>query len=323
MATPLETFKNSYNNSQERQNSLKWQNATINDVAKKYGFNFSKDYANQQAEIGAAAQRNQYNAAKRLNQTTNMQTMKELDSNLKEGIVGTENTFFQNYLQQRQSQANRGLNAGMQADQDLRLGMKQQEVTAGLYRDTNNARAKEMDRYNNEALTIQEALALVEKQRVAEAEKMYQDLLTKGYGMLGTERSWYNTLDQQAYGKYQDEISNWYREQDRLAQEAAAARARAAQQAQQRAAQQAQKAAQSQLSKYQEMLNSQSNQTPIQAYENTPVKNAVRNLVNNPSTSYATRNAFTNPIAKYAGSVAGDLALTPYDKMKMFMGERY
>jgi hypothetical protein len=320
MATPLETFKSNYNSSQERQNSLKWQNATINDVAKKYGFNFSKDYANQQAEIGAAAQRNQYNAAKRLNQTTNMQTMKELDSNLKEGIVGTENNFFQGYLQQRQNQANRGLNAGMQADQDLRLGMKQQEVTAGLYRDTNNARSKEMDRFNNESLTIQEAMALVEKQKVAEAEKMYQDLITKGYGMLGTERSWYNTLDQQAYGKYQDEI-DLYMQQQQLAEQAAARRA--AQQRAQQAAIQQQQAMNKALTPYQDLLKGQSNQTPIQAYENTPVKNAVRNLVSSPSTSYATRNAFTNPIAKYAGSVAGDLALTPYDKMKMFMGERY
>jgi hypothetical protein len=323
MATPLETFKTNYQNSAERQNSLKWQNATINDVAKKYGFNFSKDYANQQAEAVAAAQRNQYNSAARQNQTTNMQTMKELDSNLKDGIVGTENTFFQNYLQQRQNQANRGLNAGIQADQDVRLGMNQQSVLAGLYRDTNNARSKEMDRFNNQSLDITEALALVEKQKLTEAEKLYQELITKGYGMLGTERGWYNTLDQQAYGKYQDDINLWYKEQDRLAQEAErAARARAAQQA---AAQQAaqQSALQKQLDAYKNQLAQQAapKLTPIQQYYNTPARNAVNNIIGNPSTSYATRNAFTNPLTTAASSVARNSNISAYGKMKMLFGE--
>jgi hypothetical protein len=325
MATPLETFKTQYQNSQERQNSLKWQNATINDVAKKYGFNFSKDYANQQAEAVAAAQRNQYNSAARQNQSTNMQTMKELDTNLKDGIVGTENTFFQNYLQQRQNQANRGLNAGVQADQDLRLGMNQQSVLAGLYRDTNNARSKEMDRFNNQALDITEALALVEKQKLTEAEKLYQEMITKGYGILGTERGWYNTLDQQAYGRYQDDINLWYKEQDRLAQEAARAeaarRARAQAAAQQQAAQQS--ALQKQLQAYQNQLAQQAapKLTPIQQYYSTPARQAVNNVLSNPTTSYATRYAFTNPLSNTASTVKNNSNLSYYDKMKMIYGE--
>lgn len=323
MATPLETYKNNYNSSAERQNSLKWQNATINDVAKKYGFNFSKDYANQQAESVAQAQRNQYNAAQRTNKSANMQTMKELDSNLKDGIVGTENTFFQNYLAQRQNQANRGINSGMQADQDLRLGMNQQSVLAGLYRDTNNNRAKEMDRFNNQSLEIQEALALVEQQKLTEAEKLYQEMITRGYGMLGTERSWYNTLDQQRYGQYQDDINLWYKEQDRLAAERAAAEARRARE--QAAAQQAaqQSAIQKQLQAYQAQIAKQSapKQTPIQQYYNTPAKNAVNNLLSKPSTSYATTYAFTNPLNTAASTVKNNSSLSYYDKMKMIYGE--
>lgn len=204
MATPLQT----YNTSQEHTNALKWQNATINDVAKKYGFDFSKDYANQQAEVAAQAQRNQYNVASRSNASMNSQTLKSIDTGLKDGLMNTEDSFFQSYLQQRQNQANRGLNAGIQADQDTRLAMNQQKVFAGLYRDANNARSKEMDRFNNEAMTIQQALALVEQKKLADAAKMYQDLLTQGYGLLGQERGWWNTLDQQAYGKYRDQIAD-------------------------------------------------------------------------------------------------------------------
>lgn len=324
MATPLETYKQNYEASQEHQNSLKWQNATINDVASKYGFNFSKDYANQQAESVAQAQRNQYNAAARTNQSTNMQTMKELDSGLRDGVIGTENTFFQNYLQQRQAQANKGLNAGIQTDQDVRLGMNQQSVLAGLYRDTNNNKAKEMDRFNNQSMEIQEALALVEQQKNTEAEKLYQELITKGYGMLGTERGWYNTLDQQRYGQYQDDINLWYKEQDRLAQEAARAAAERARQ--QAAAQQAaqQSALQKQLDAYKAQLAKQAapQLTPIQKYESTPAKIAVNNLVGRQPTGSPTTYAFTNSLTKAASSVARNSNISPYAKMQMLFGER-
>lgn len=326
MATPLETYKQNYEASQEHQNSLKWQNATINDVASKYGFNFSKDYANQQAESVAQAQRNQYNAAARTNQSTNMQTMKELDSGLRDGVIGTENTFFQNYLQQRQAQANKGLNAGIQTDQDVRLGMNQQSVLAGLYRDTNNNKAKEMDRFNNQSMEIQEALALVEQQKNTEAEKLYQELITKGYGMLGTERGWYNTLDQQRYGQYQDDINLWYKEQDRLAQEAA--RAAAARAAQQAAAQQAaqQSALNQQLQNMKDqMAKGAVTKTPIQEYTNaynmTPAARAV-SKVTTPSSSYANRYAFNNSLTNYAKTPASNTSLSAYQKVKMLFDEK-
>jgi hypothetical protein len=314
MATPLET----YNTSQERQNSLKWQNATINDVAKKYGFDFSKDYANKQAEAVAQAQRNSINNSTRQNQAMYGQNMRQINGDLKAGVVGTENNFFQTYLQQRQQQSNRGINAGMQADQNVRLGMNQQSVLADIYRDTANNKSKESDRYSNEAMKLQDALALVEQQKLTEAEKMYQELLTRGYGMLGTERGWYNTLDQQAYGKYRDAQAD---------ADAAAARAAA-----QRAQQQAQQQAAAQQAKLNDLYNNYNqakgggttNLTPIQQYTNafnmTPAARAVSKITT-PSSSYSTRYAFNNYGTDYAKTPASNTSMTAYEKMRMLFGE--
>jgi hypothetical protein len=322
MATPLET----YNNSQERQNGLKWQNATIQDVAKKYGFDFSKGYANKQAEAVAQAQRNSINNSTRQNQAMYGQNMKQINGDLKAGVVGTENNFFQTYLQQRQQQSNRGINAGMQADQNVRLGMNQQSVLADIYRDTANNKSKESDRYSNEAMRLQDALALVEQQKITEAEKMYQELLTRGYGMLGTERSWYNTLDQQAYGKYRDAQAD---------AEAAAARAAA-----QRAAKAAQQQAAQQQSRLNDLYNNYNqakgggttNLTPIQQYTNafnmTPAARAVSKITT-PSSSYTNRYLFNdslmsvknNPSIKYAQTPASNTSMTAYEKMRMLFGE--
>jgi hypothetical protein len=306
MATPLET----YNGSQERQNSLKWQNATIQDVAKKYGFDFSKGYANKQAEAVAQAQRNSINNSTRQNQAMYGQNMRQINGDLKAGVVGTENNFFQTYLQQRQQQSNRGINSGMQADQNMRLGMNQQSVLADIYRDTANNKSKESDRYSNEAMKLQDALALVEQQKITEAEKMYQELLTRGYGMLGTERSWYNTLDQQAYGKYRDAQAD---------AEAAAARAAA-----QRAAKQAQQTQAAQQSRLNDLYNqyqlsaskSAPSQTPIQKYYSTPAVHAVNQLKRNNPNDYATNQAFRAP-----STVANNYNISAYDKMRMLFGE--
>lgn len=317
MATPLETYQNQYNSSQERQNNLQWQNATINDVANKYGFRFDKGYADQQAETAAQAQRNAYNDASRQNQTLYDQTIRDINSGLKDGVIGTENNFFQQYLKQRQSQVNSGINAGMQADQDLRLGMNQQGVLAGLYRDANNNKSKEQSRYNNEVQRISEAMAQVERERQSTAEKLYQELLSQGYGLLGQERSWFNTLDNQRYGQYQDQINNWYKEQDLAIRKQEAARAAAARAAQEKAARDAalKAAQQSQLAKqlanYNKTRAAQA-QTPLDRYYSDPNIQRVEALKqSNPSTY----RYFGNPLPP-----AQNPSLSAWDKMKMIGG---
>jgi hypothetical protein len=320
MATPLETYQQQYNASQEHQNNLKWQNASINDVANKYGFRFDRGYADQQAETVASGQRNAYNDQSRQNQTLYDQTIRDINSGLKDGVIGTENNFFQNYLKQRQNQVNSGINAGMQADQDLRLGMNQQSVLAGLYRDANNNKAKEKDRYNNEVQRISEALAQVEKERQSTAEKLYQELLSQGYGLLGQERSWFNTLDNQRYGQYQDQIGNWYKEQDLALRKQEAARAAAARAAQQKAAQDAalKAAQQSNLAKQLQNYNATKAKqavTPAQRYVSTiaPIDNWARNSLS-PTVS--------NMVRSNSYSIANTPYLTAYDKMRMLTGGR-
>jgi hypothetical protein len=319
MATPLETYQTQYNTSQEHQNAQKWQNGTINDVASKYGFDFSQGYANQQAETAAAAQRNQYNAASRENQTANKQTVNQINSDLKQGVIGTENNFFQTYLQQRQSQANRGLNAGFQADQNLRLGMNQQAQLAGLYRDSANNKSKEMDRYNNQNQTISEALAQIEKQKAADSQKMYQDLLTQGYGMLGQERGWYNTLDQQRYGQYQDSIDNWYKEQDLLMKQQEAARAEAARQAAARASQQQAAARASQAAaaakKLQDTVNNYNVAVSKQAL--TPIEQYVQTIAPVEKWRSTLSPTVSNMVKANSYSPANTPYINAYDKMKM------
>jgi hypothetical protein len=209
MAVPQD-YVNQYNNSAAKANSQKWQNATVDDLSKKYGFDFSRNYANQQAEVEAQAKRNAQQSASRENQSLNKQTMNQIQSGLREGVVGTEHNFFNTYLQQRQAQANRGMNAGFQADQNLRLGMNQQKEMAGLYRDANLARSKESDRYNNASMTIQEAMAFIESEKLANANKMYQDGRVQGYGLLGNERDYYRQMGSDEWGRTQDNIRNYY-----------------------------------------------------------------------------------------------------------------
>lgn len=223
-----DNYMNEYKTSQEYLNNQKWQNATIQDVANKYGFNFSQDYANQQAEVAAQAKRNEQQAAQRQNASANTNNIRSINDSLREGVIGTENSTFQQYLAQRQQQANKGINAGLQADQNLRLNMNAQSVLGGFYRDAARNKAAENERFTLENQKISEALAQVESEKNLQSTKLYQDMLAQGYGILGTERGYYNDLDSKVYGQTQDKLANYYREQELALQRARVAADRAA-----------------------------------------------------------------------------------------------
>lgn len=195
-----------YQTSEAHQNAQKWQSATINDLAKKYGFDYSQEYANRQAEAQAQAKRNAYNATKRENQTANKQTLRMVDSNVREANSGLDHSYFQQFINNQQQLSDRGLNAGLTQDSQMRLGMNKQSELASMYRDANNIRSKEMDRYNNEATRISEALALVEQEKIAQAQSLYQTLRQQGYQNLNTERDWTQQLDQSVWSRTQSEI---------------------------------------------------------------------------------------------------------------------
>lgn len=218
MAT-VDQLYNQYMGSQAYQNQQKMQNATIQDIANKYGFNFSRDYANQQAEAQAQAQRNAYNNSLRQNQSQYKQSLSQIDKNIRDSNQAIDHSFFQNMLQQQQNQANNGLNAGIAADQNLRLGMNAQAQLADVYGQANLARQQATRDYGLEAQRLREALDLVEQQKLADAEKYYQDALMRGYDILGQERSYAASNAANEWARIADQVATALQQQQMAQQE--------------------------------------------------------------------------------------------------------
>lgn len=208
--------QNQYNNSDAKTNYDRMQNATIDDIAKKYGFDFSREYANRQAEAEAQAKRNAYNNSLRLNETQNQETMQQIENNVRESNTALDHNYFQQMLAQQQSQANSGLNGGIAADQNLRLAMNKQAQLADVYKDANLGRMQESNRFNNESTRLSEALALVEQQKTAQAQELYQELLMRGYDILGQDRNWARQVDRDARGDMEFDVGQLEKALDRL-----------------------------------------------------------------------------------------------------------
>lgn len=170
-------------------NQFKTQSATINDIAAKYGFDFSRDYANRQAEAEAQAKRNAVEDAKRKNQSNKDLNMKQIDNNLMSQAEGLDRNYFQQYQQQAQAQVNGGINGGIAADQDLRMAMARQASMSDSYRDANLGRMQENQRFTNDDLRLAEELGLVNQQALARGESLYNDRLMQGAGLaMDTDR---------------------------------------------------------------------------------------------------------------------------------------
>lgn len=244
-------------------------NATISDIAKKYGFDFSRDYANRQAEALAQAERNAYQNSLRQNQSLYEQNLRQIDTGIRNASNALDHEFFQQMLNQQQSQVNTGLNAGIAADQDLRLAMNKQAQLGSVYSQAENARQAELSRYSNEALRLREALDLVEKQRQANAEKMYQELLRQGYDILSNDRSYYNQVAGMEWQRYADMIAQQLQERQ-LEQQRQLEEARLALQRQQMAAQRAMAQRQAAAS------------TSINSANLSEIEKLIRQYINNP-----------------------------------------
>lgn len=199
-----------------------WTQATINDVAKKYGFDFSQGYANRQAAVEAQAERNTYNNSIRQNNSLNQNTMKTIDNGMRESSSALDHDYFQKYLAQQQAQAGAGLNAGIAADQNTRMAFQKQSQFSNVLRDAQQARTEELSRYNLEAQRLAEALGLVDKSEKVNAQRYYQDLLAQGHGILSNDRSFGLQYDQFAWQKQMDEAQLALQRQQLAAQQAAA-----------------------------------------------------------------------------------------------------
>jgi hypothetical protein len=196
-----------YNNSTAAKNAAQYQNLTMDQIGKKYGFNFSRDYAKQQADTIASGQTNAQNAAKRENESMNKLNTQRILDNYRSSAKGLDKGYFEQFLGQGQNQANRGLNGGMVADQNLRLAMNKQSELGDLFRTRNQSDQEESMRFSNTNQSIMDSLAQIEKERAMNTEKMYQDGLYRGYDVLSSDRNYGMQLDNNAWGKYMDGLN--------------------------------------------------------------------------------------------------------------------
>jgi hypothetical protein len=196
------TTLSGYQNTAAAKAAQAYQGGTIQSVAGKYGLNISHAYADNQANVAAQAQINAQNAAARENTSSNKLNMQQIIDGYRSGASSLDKGYFQQFLNQGQSQVNRGLTGGMVADQNTRLAMNKQGELAGLWRTRNQATATEGQRYANTAQTIAEALTQIQKEKAANAEKMYQDNLYKGYDVLSSDRNYGLQLDNSGWSKY-------------------------------------------------------------------------------------------------------------------------
>jgi hypothetical protein len=179
----------------------------MNDIGKKYGFNFSRDYAKQQADTIASGQTNAQNAAKRENESMNKLNTQRILDDYRSSAKGLDKGYFEQYLGQGQNQVNRGLTGGMVADQNLRLAMNKQSELGDLFRTRNQANQEESMRFSNTNQSILDSLAQIEKERAMNTEKMYQDGLYRGYDVLSSDRNYGMQMDNNAWSKYMDGLN--------------------------------------------------------------------------------------------------------------------
>lgn len=196
-----------YNKSAQAKNAQAYQNTTMDDIGKKYGFNFSRDYAKQQADTIASGQLNAQNAAKRENESANKMNMQRILNDYRSSASGLDKGYFQQYLGQGQNQTNRGLNGGLALAQNLQLAMNKQSELGDLFRTRNQANQEESMRFSNTNQSIADALAQIERERGTNTEKMYQDGLYRGYDVLSSDRNYGMQLDNSAWSKYMDGLN--------------------------------------------------------------------------------------------------------------------
>lgn len=137
--------------------------ATLADLAAKYGFTFKREDAARQAAAEAAAKQKEIDTARMGAQQNERVALSQMDQD-----------FFQQFRAQAQNQVNSGLNAGIAADQDLRMGMNMQNAMGQLKAET----ATEMFRLNKEQQGIkQEELARTDELYNERLQQMFDNSL--------------------------------------------------------------------------------------------------------------------------------------------------
>lgn len=164
-AEALEEFNKLYQ--QQIDDQVKQEVNLVDELAKKYGFDYSREYAQRQAEIRAQQQRDAIEAQRRAIENQIMSATEALDRD-----------YFQRYMQQAQQLTEAGLNAGIAADQNLRLAMARQASLGDVYRDANLQR-----------FALGQEEARVEQERLAYEEQLYNERLRQAFDQIQQERA--------------------------------------------------------------------------------------------------------------------------------------
>lgn len=147
-------------------NKYRTETGTIEDLKNKYGFDYTREYAERIAEQEARNRRQQVE-----------HNLRQVDDAVYGALDGLDRDYFQQMRNLGQAQAESGLNAGIAADQDLRLQMAQQAAMGGVYRDAATERYRLGQQLEN----------IVSDQALRE-EQLYQDRLLHAMNFLHQER---------------------------------------------------------------------------------------------------------------------------------------
>jgi hypothetical protein len=99
---------------------------SLADVQKEFGLQDPAKYAETLANANAQGKLDGIESQR-----------KNIDQNLREGQMAMDVDFFHQFRNQKEAQAQRGLNAGIEAQQNTQLDMNRQSVLGDLYRDAN------------------------------------------------------------------------------------------------------------------------------------------------------------------------------------------
>lgn len=146
-------------------NQYKLSGATAADLAAKYGFDYSRNYANAIAELEKQLKENSLGS-----QLNNLETSKK---NFTQDLTSQ---YFQQFLQKAQDQTNAGLNAGIAADQNVRLEMNRQNAAAAFNRQASTQQNDLFAQLSN--LPVEAGLR---------SETIYQDRLQQMMQNIGQE----------------------------------------------------------------------------------------------------------------------------------------
>lgn len=132
---------------------------TIDELSKKYGFDYSREYAERQGQTIGNARRDEVEAARA-----------RLEYETEAAKTDLEHESFGAYLEQRQEMVDRGMNAGIQAEGELQLEMQRQYALSDILAEEQLAN-QELDR----------RLGTITAEELRYIEELYSSRLQQGF----------------------------------------------------------------------------------------------------------------------------------------------